>query len=350
MKQLPSLNGIRAISVVLVVFSHLVYGGNLSVYQFDQGWINLIFRTFYDGQLGVNIFFVVSGFIITKVLLHEYESSGKISIKNFYIRRTLRIFPAYYFLLTVYFVLQIFDHIHIQSESWLTALTYTKYFNRELDLLTGHGWTLSVEEHFYLIWPMVFTQGEKTQKRFAWIVVFLVPLIRLYDHAFPISFIDNYTIFYRFDAIAIGCLAALYEDKLIQNLKPYWQYLFPLCVFSLFTIKLFFLLSKKIGLDFLFIPFGTTSGSIANVSIVILMMYSLYGPKLIWYKFLNARIMIKIGLYSYSIYLWQQLFLMSEMDSWINQFPQNVFLLIGASLFSYYLIELPFLRYKSRFK
>ncbi|HVG40283.1 MAG TPA: acyltransferase, partial [Chitinophagaceae bacterium] len=112
-KLLPSINGLRAISILLVIISHVaVY------YQAD--W--------FIGQFGVNVFFILSGYLITRLLLVEEESKGTINLKKFYVRRTLRIFPAYYFMLLVYFILQVAGIIYLNSFAWLTALTYTKYF------------------------------------------------------------------------------------------------------------------------------------------------------------------------------------------------------------------------------
>src|SRR4051812_24348426 len=145
----PSLNGLRAISVLLVIAYHLkIY------FLYSQGidlGENLSF--FADGNLGVNVFFIISGFLITSLLLEEERMNSTISLKNFYIRRTIRIFPAYYFMLAVYFILQLCQVIHIGPSSWFTAVTYTKYFNADQDTVTAHAWSLSVEEHFYLLWP-----------------------------------------------------------------------------------------------------------------------------------------------------------------------------------------------------
>src|SRR3954471_9615667 len=100
----PSLYGLRAISILLVLFFHFDFGfpsipGSLQ-------WAKPFFDLLHDGQMGVNIFFVISGFLITSLMLQEEEAYGKVSLKDFYLRRTLRIFPAYYFLLLFYAVLQ----------------------------------------------------------------------------------------------------------------------------------------------------------------------------------------------------------------------------------------------------
>ena len=101
-------------------------------------------------------FFVLSGFLITTLLLKEFDSNGSISLKKFYARRTLRIFPAFYFFLLVLFVADRLGLVpRIDGSSWIHALTYTMDYvglkDRPWNL--GHIWSLAVEEQFYLLWP-----------------------------------------------------------------------------------------------------------------------------------------------------------------------------------------------------
>ncbi len=88
---IPSLNGLRAISIALVVVLHLMYTGDLHS-KYDD-WLYI----FVKGHFGVNIFFVISGFLITNLMLKEENENQSVSLKNFYLRRVIRIFPAYYF-------------------------------------------------------------------------------------------------------------------------------------------------------------------------------------------------------------------------------------------------------------
>lgn len=348
MKHLPSLNGLRGISILLVVSSHLVYNNHISLFESDFRLVNMAFQTLYNGQLGVNVFFVVSGFIITRLLMHELGENGKISLKNFYIRRTLRIFPAYYFLLLVYLILHLAQFIQIKPESWLTAITYTKYFNHDIDWITGHAWTLSVEEHFYLLWPLALQNGNRFAKRMALFVVCIVPIIRIMHYEYAIDVFNRYTLFYRMDALAIGCLIALYEERIVGLLQPYWKLIFPISLIGIFLSNAGSGLLNNLSLNFVYIGFGSSYGTIANLLIALIILYSIHGPKRLWYRLLNLRVMVRIGIYSYSIYLWQQLFL-EEKTNWINQFPQNIILVFVCAILSYHVIELPFLKLKSRF-
>jgi peptidoglycan/LPS O-acetylase OafA/YrhL len=346
----PSINGLRAVSICLVIISHLALQYNIFSNISHIVWLQPFIYFSSNGQLGVDVFFVISGFLITTLLLQEEENTQTISLKNFYIRRTLRIFPAYFFLLFVYFILQSFHYIHINRDSWITALTYTKYFNWQSDWYTSHAWSLSIEEHFYIIWPFFFIAGDKIRKVFTIFLICIVPVIRTYIYLFPVTWISELSIFIRIDSIAVGCLFALYRDPILNVVRPHFTKLFYVSIILLFFSRYFPKAADLVHLKCLFIPLGLKdgTGTIANILIAIIMMYSIFGNKGIWYKLLNLRFMNYLGILSYSIYLWQQPFIRNT-DYWVNQMPQNLFFIFAAALFSYYLIEKPFLKLKSRF-
>ena len=340
----PSLNGLRGISVILVILHHL----NIQFSTLEN--VSKYFPLITDGQLGVNVFFVISGFLITTLLLREENTTGTISLKAFYTRRTLRIFPAYYFLLFVYFLLTHFNYIFISNASWLTAITYTKYFNWQLDWYTGHAWSLSIEEHFYLVWPLIFLAGKKARKIFVVIIIILIPLLRVYFTVHPHSWANYLTIFCRLDAIAIGCLFAIYRQKIIQLFSPHWKKIFYLSI-ALIVFLLFlqdFNIIHHLHLGFFNIPFGGSFGTITNFLIASILMFSIFGPKGIWFKFLNSKVISMIGVWSYSLYLWQPFFIY-KTGYGINQFPLNIAFTFIAAIISYYLIEKPFLKIKAKF-
>lgn len=347
-RKYPSLNGLRAISVLIVVIHHLEQQYKIFSGLDTIRGLKSILWFIQDGQLGVNVFFVISGFLITSLLIKEELKTKTVSLKNFFARRTLRIFPAFFFLLGVYFLMQLAGYIHISGESWLTAITYTKYFNWQLDHMTGHIWSLSIEEHFYLLWPLAFLAGKSTRKVTAIILVLMVPLIRSVTHFYPVSWINELTIFMRIDSIALGCLFAIYQEQIIRLLSPHWMKAFVVSILGLFFLRCYPHLLEKVHLDFLLIPFGSTTGMVANICIALIMMYSVFGPNGLWFKFLNLRLLSYIGVLSYSIYLWQQP-LIYDTQYWYNQYPQNLFYLAVMALFSFYIIEMPFLKLKARY-
>jgi peptidoglycan/LPS O-acetylase OafA/YrhL len=344
----PSLNGLRAISILLVIFHHLRLKSDAFVYLYKIIPSPYLLNFLQDGQLGVNIFFVISGFLITSILLNEEAATNTISLKNFYGRRMLRIFPAYYFLLFVYFILQLFHVIYISNISWLTAITYTKYFNWWLDWYTAHAWSLSIEEHFYIFWPLIFLQGPRFRKNFAWAIIIAVPFIRVFAYLHPLLWLNDYTIFVRGDAIATGCLFALYKDRILEKFSTAWRLLFFSAILCLLLLPFLYSITSGTKWQLIFIPLGITHGSVANFLVAVLLFYSVFGPKRIWFKLLNTALLNYIGLLSYSLYLWQQLFL-SGSSYWLMKFPQCLACIGVMALFSYYIIEKPFNRLKAKF-
>lgn len=150
-RYLPYLDGLRAVAVLLVIWSHFpfVAGSTLSE---TIAKISSVLRT---GYIGVDLFFVLSGFLITRILLAERRAMGGISFRAFYFNRFLRIFPIYYLCVAIYaFVFARGDG------DLLSLLTYTfnfyKPFHPEPAALE-HTWSLSVEEQFYLIWPFLIS-------------------------------------------------------------------------------------------------------------------------------------------------------------------------------------------------
>ncbi len=141
--RVPCLDGLRAVSILLVILSHVVENG------FNGAWSL--------GPVGVTSFFVISGFLITLLLLRERRKTGNISIPGFYQRRALRILPAYAALMGGIFILQVTGWYTIPGSSWIRALTYTSCFSLlSMATVLAHTWSLSVEEHFYLLWPVLF--------------------------------------------------------------------------------------------------------------------------------------------------------------------------------------------------
>jgi len=234
-------------------------------------------------------------------------------------------------------------------------LTYLKDFSRE-DWYTGHAWSLSIEEHFYIIYPLIFLLGTKISKIVTIIFIFIPLIVKsyiLYLPTLPFKFLaDDLNLFYRIDSIAFGCLLAYYKDCVILFLKNFnFKIIFLFCILF-FILLLFFNMNKIHGhshlLSKIYYFFGTLHGTFANILICIILLLSVYDDKSLWYKLLNSKVLNYIGVLSYSIYLWQQLFT-STLNSWVTSFPQNLLFIFIASLFSYYLIEKPILKYKSKF-
>jgi peptidoglycan/LPS O-acetylase OafA/YrhL len=342
----PSLNGLRALSIIIVVLSHLKED-ILEIPFLSNIFKYLTFLT--DGQLGVNIFFVISGFLITMLLIREENYTGKIDIIKFYLRRLFRIFPAYYFLLLVYAILCVFNVMDIPTSSWLSAISFTKYFNWDLDWYTRHAWSLSIEEHFYLLWPIIFIFSKRIRLAFLFSIIMICPIFRVYDSLHE-TWMNNLTIFQRLDSIALGCLVAIYYDSLVKWIIKYKTVLITLSIFWILFYPYITPLNTKysLHLGWFTVPFGNSIGTLTNITISIILIYSMEIRTNYFYRLLNCRPLNYIGLLSYSIYLWQQIFT-SELFFGKPLFPFNLLLIVVFSLISYYFIEKPFLRYRNKF-
>lgn len=335
-KQIPSLNGLRALSILFVLIGHIQVA-------------NLKRLDAPGAQIGVNIFFVISGFLITLLLLNEESRTGTISLKNFYIRRVIRIFPVYYFILFVYFILQLLNVFHLSTISWITSLTYTKYFNfgDPGDWETGHFWSLSVEEHFYFIWPSVFFFFKKYRTPFAIAIIIIVPFVRLFT-SFPVMHF-----FTRADSLMWGCLFAIYYDQILAFIKKRSKIFllapFLLLLGCLVTKRIITLLFHDFSLlENLAIAFAGSFGTITNICVGLIVIISINYQDNLWFKFLNTKAMNYLGILSYSIYIWQQMFFSSNLGS-LAKFPLNLFCIAVTAIISYELIEKPFLKLKNHF-
>src|SRR5262245_59788134 len=169
----PGLDGVRGIAVVLIMLFH----------SFVL-WGALYGRLVPGAYITVNMFFVLSGFLITSLLLSEHERKGKVSFGSFYQRRALRLLPALAFLLLVFTVYVMIKHRNVISEElaavgWISiygsnwAQSAGKMNELYTSLSLGHTWTLSVEEQFYLVWPLLIVlvlQFRSRLKVLAWIL------------------------------------------------------------------------------------------------------------------------------------------------------------------------------------
>ncbi len=354
---IPSLNGLRAISIILVIGSHLYrhhfFSDNVFV-SYTKLWL-------FNGALGVNVFFIISGFLITTLLIKERENTGRISFKNFYLRRTIRIFPAYYFLLLVYVVLQLNGLMHLNARDWLSDVTYTKQFFPNGDNETGHLWSLSVEEVFYLIWPIVFIKSKRYSVPIIWFLISIITIARMFQYTYPIPELVN-TIFSTGDSLLIGCLFAINYNKIVSFVSRMGNWnilLFPAIMFSIYIFAhLYYLSSVNLNHTRSFFNlsvFQTLSysllgniGLLTNLLIGLMIVYSI-NLKSLWSRFLNLPVLEYFGKLSYSLYLWQQLF--TQDKNAFHKIPSLalVLFIFLAACFSYYLIEKPFIRLKVRY-
>ena len=338
-RHLPALDGLRAIAVFVVIAYHGMFE-----------WV--------PGDLGVSAFFVLSGFLITWLLLQEHDGSGAISLRRFYTRRVLRIFPAYYCFIAASFAFDAFRHnVWPPALRWSAVLYLVNYYNAlhgHPPTSIAHAWSLSVEEQFYLLWPLLLTLLLRGRMR--WVIrglvmaVVGVPLYRsllFMKFGAPAAYVYN-AFDARFDNLAVGCLlaACVRHPRFTAATAALvrWAWL------PLVTVCLIVLSRTAFGRDYHY-SVGMTVDALL-VAVFILQALQLYQhPAWAWLEHPVTR---HIGLLSYSLYLWHlwgldaghQLHRLPPMA----QFIAGVAVSYALASASYYLIERPFLALKKRFQ
>lgn len=316
-RDIPSLDGLRTISVVLVMLGHL-YG--------TVGYPrNGITHAAGDrAHFGVQVFFVISGFLITTLLVRERETSGRIDLKAFYLRRTFRIFPAAFFYVTVMALV-------LHPGYLLYAYTYTMcYASQARPWVLGHLWSLSVEEQFYLVWPLALLLGWRWRKGLGWTAVALAPVARLLFWRAGWHSVDEYFPCVA-DNLAMGCLLAFYRDELRAK-APWLRRPEVFAGLALAALGSVWLLELRVRLGIFF-------GGLTPLLLALMIFSAVERADWI----LNNRVMRFFGVLSYSLYLWQQPFLQRGLVSRWTAFPQNVAFALACAVISFYAVERPFL-------
>jgi peptidoglycan/LPS O-acetylase OafA/YrhL len=321
---------------------------------------NEVIQLLADGKLGVQIFFVISGYLITKLLLIEKEKTGRISLKYFYLRRIFRIFPVFYLyiilvvLLKIFLIPILFENYTMVGLAAVYLWNYSVFFNIHLSSTDnvswffGHFWSLAMEEQFYLIWPIALVKlNNYDLKKLVLAIILVMPFIRVVTYFFLPNSRGQMEMMIQTGGgtIFMGCLGALIEDtnyfkekvlKIIYNNGI-------ICFVMIFLFIISPMIYQYFGGVYK-VPVGNT---LDNLAILLLVLWSVYVPTPIS-NFLNSKILVQIGVLSYSLYIWQQLFLTTKLNFWVNQFPQNLFVVFLIGFISYYLIEKPILRLKNK--
>lgn len=344
--QIPCLDGLRAIAVSLVLIVHAMQSPG-----FPE---SPVIRHLADhGHIGVDIFFVISGFLITTLLARELERTGTVNLKRFYVRRFLRIIPAYLVLLLVVAACQMAGKFDLRTRDWVAALTYTTNFLYHPSWELGHTWSLSVEEHFYFLWPFaLFVAGLAGGWRMAlscivgcWgircFIVLGLPILANRETASYYSPLAENCTFTRLDTISMGCLLAL------ASRSDFWRGWLdrltrPAMMFGYFATICAALELGAISKFHHCVYYSLSAACIA------LLMWGLIRSEGLARRIMSNRVLMTMGIGSYSIYLWQQLFIHPKQVGWIHAFPQNIALSLVAACLSFWIIERPCNRLKDR--
>lgn len=357
-RRIPSLDGLRAIAILAVLLGHLQGCRNSPVpWLLTSGLLPL-------ANLGVRTFFVISGYLITELLLRELTATGSISLQKFYFRRTFRIFPAYYAYIAVIAACSSYSIFLLRPGDLLHAVTYTMNYHADHAWHLGHAWSLSVEEQFYLLWPATLAfLGVRSGMKAAAAVLVVAPVMRfVYFVIRPEGIDTDFTFETVSDAIAVGCLLAGYREALWQRpayrtfLSSRWMLVIPATIVCTGFLaggivhswnpaalqEMLHLpgIAMSTLLDFFYELAGIT---VINVCLVIGLDWCLRFSEGMIGRVLNSAPLVWIGGLSYSIYLWQQPFLNRAEDRDFAAFPRNLALMFVAALCSYSVVERPML-------
>lgn len=290
-QHLPVLDGIRAIAVLLVIGWHFVLNFDPSPFTFAYGLATW-------GQTGVDLFFVLSGFLITGILL---DTKGTLHfLRNFYARRILRIFPLYYSTLAVCFL--VLPALGLSGESWKQSGWYWIYlhnivrtFSPEYRAGPSHFWSLAVEEHYYFVWPwlvMALDRRKLLGVIGAAIGVSLLTRV-LMAHYDPIFFTPA-----RLDGLAIGSALAIFARDVPRGLAR-WVPPARLVVLAMAPVLLVIELSRIGGQ----ITHGLKATLVSFVFAAFLVLVLERKCGRVADRALSGRALGSIGKYSYAMYV-----------------------------------------------
>ena len=317
-RRIPSLDGLRAISITLVVLSHLVKWKHVS--------LNVIGSY---GTLGVFIFFVLSGYLITNLLLREYERTSTVSLRKFYARRAFRIFPAAFVFLAVVVIL------YWNQMRWYhiaAAVFYVANLDLTRPWIFGHLWSLSIEEQFYLLWPFALKKWYRHRTAMVLGAFVITPIFQTVLYAFKVhgGLVSSLPVYSS--QLAIGCLLAILAPRIPKISGA----LALAMAAALVLIPWFPATSAARTLFMLFVL-----SPVLHLSAAGLVLHVIQVP----YRALNWLPVAWLGRISYSLYLWQELFCSNPAlhFGYLLILPA-----VGCACLSYYLVEQPMLRLRDR--
>ncbi|MFT4015875.1 MAG: acyltransferase [Agriterribacter sp.] len=363
-----NLHGFRFLAAALVIFSHI------ELFKLRVGlnnyWHNIFF--FEAGGLGVDFFFVLSGFLITTLLLKEIEKTGTISLYKFYMRRIFRIWPLYYLIIVLcYFIIPLIPAFYIQgyseklAENFLDKFVYSVLFMPNVALSVFREipyaaplWSVGVEEQFYFFWPLlILFSSNKFRSIALFILAFIAVKVALIIcnrlqilDLNQFSKIKDLVVATRMECMGIGALGAwlIYSKKKIGEILKHNIALYV----ALLLLPVAVILSGKLY---------ETHHIVYSLLFLIIITNGAVNPKTPIQ--LESKLFLFLGNISYGLYLWHCIcigFLINVLlktgyfsveSIWLNivLYMGSFALSVLVAWLSYAFYETPFLRIKSRF-
>jgi peptidoglycan/LPS O-acetylase OafA/YrhL len=346
-KYIKSLDGVRAIAALLVLVFHF---SQYAVFQSD--WGKMLQKLGYLGQTGVSLFFVLSGFLITRILFDQIHSPHY--WKNFIIRRSLRIFPLYYLYLSCeYFVIPFINNtpspdISLQWYYWFYFQDFATTFHWPA-AGPKHFWSLAVEEHFYLIWPFIVLYYKTKNIIQPIIAVAIISAVV----RFILAYFEYQTYFFTFarmDEIAMGALLAWIEAKQFMSFfkrKSFYVAFIAIVILSVILWGLFsadgLLIIQVFKYNLISILYFLMIGKVITLD------NEHWVSKILCSPFFNYT-----GKISYGLYVYQATAVVWGIS---HGYADKPLLFLASLLFfcyliatiSYFFFEQPILKLKSRF-
>lgn len=299
LRTLPELDSLRFISIFLVIFHHLLFTSNSFFSWFKtHGWI------------GVDIFFGMSGFLITGLLLKEREKMGTIALKDFWVKRMFRLWPSWLFTLFLTIIMvswigrnQPSVELALREMCWHYFLHFGNYshiFFGKIHTLFLHFWSLAVEEHFYLLWPVILIFS-KSRRTITWVIFGIVILswaLRYYhiSQGASVSLI-SFSTHTRLDELVLGCCLAIYFNH-IKAPSLFQEIALTALMIILYALGLY--LCKENPTSHLLNSLTYTFVGIANCFLIIIALKgSKYGVRFL----LSSPTVARLGVLSYGVYL-----------------------------------------------
>jgi peptidoglycan/LPS O-acetylase OafA/YrhL len=332
--------------ITLVVYSHVA-------------WRDLTFNSWFRnfssnlGTMGVGLSFVISGFIITLLLIREREKFGRISIRLFYARRVVRLWPTLWIYVATVAVLSSLGLIHhVETNAIIAPLTFSTDYLLHLKpstMATFHTWSLSAEEQFYVIWSVLLVTVPR--KHLGKLLVFLfaiAPLIRLLSYfALPqLRSLAPYEFQTRYDFLVIGCLLAFdctNDWPTVRRLLPYRR---PALVVTT-AIAVAVEAADPTKINWFLYLFGNTVQALALASILGICILGPRDGKV--GRTLNSRVFVHVGTIAYGLYIWQMLFTLAAVRPFTDPAIGVPAALVCAEL-SWWLVDKPLIKVRRRLR